>query len=400
MNKLLSSTKELSDKYIMNTYKRLPLVVEKGQGVYLFDEEGNKFLDFVAGIAVNCLGYGNKKFIDAVSSQLELFNHCSNIYYNKPQTDVAQMLVDNSCFDKVFFCNSGAESIEAALKLCRKFGNSKKEGCNEIITMKNSFHGRTFGAITATGQEKYQKGLNPLLPNIFYGEYNNIESVKNLINENTCAILMEVIQGEGGVIPAEKEFLEQIKTLCEKNNILLVFDEVQTGIGRTGKLFAYQNYSVEPDIICLAKGLANGIPVGAIMAKEKAAKYFTPGDHASTFGGNPIAMSGAKVVLDEIINQKLLQNVRQVGDYLQAELNVLKIKYPNIIQDVRGLGLMLGVECNSLTYEIISECHKNRLLLINAGYNVIRFIPPLIISKYDVDKAISIFEKVLIKFNK
>ena len=398
MNKLLSSTKELSDKYIMNTYKRLPLVVEKGQGVYLFDEEGNKFLDFVAGIAVNSLGYGNKKFLDAVRSQLELFNHCSNIYYNKPQTDVAQMLVDNSCFDKVFFCNSGAESIEAALKLCRKFGNSKKEGCNEIITMKNSFHGRTFGAITATGQEKYQKGLNPLLPNIFYGEYNNIESVKNLINENTCAILMEVIQGEGGVIPAEKEFLEQIKTLCEKNNILLVFDEVQTGIGRTGKLFAYQNYSVEPDIICLAKGLANGIPVGAMMAKEKVAKYFAPGDHASTFGGNPIAMSGAKVVLDEIINQKLLQNVRKVGSYLKSELDVLKVKYPNIIQDIRGFGLMLGVECSSSPSEIIAECQKNGLLLIGAGHNVIRFVPPLIISKDDVDEAISILEKVLNNF--
>ena len=400
MNKLLSSTKELSDKYIMKTYKRLPLVIEQGEGVYLFDENGNKFLDFVAGIAVNCLGYGNKKFIDAVSSQLELFNHCSNIYYNKPQTAVAEMLVENSCFDKVFFCNSGAESIEAALKLCRKFGNSKKEGCNEIITMKNSFHGRTLGAITATGQEKYQKGLTPLLPNIFYGEYNNLESIKELINENTCAILMEVIQGEGGVIPADKEFLEQIRTLCNEHDILLVFDEVQTGIGRTGKLFAYENYNVEPDIICLAKGLANGIPIGAMMAKEKAAKHFAPGDHASTFGGNPIAMSGAKVVLDEIINQKLLQNVRQVGDYLKAELKVLKMKYPDIIQDVRGLGLMLGVECNAPTSEIISECQKNGLLLIGAGHNVIRFVPPLVISKADVDEAVSVFEKVLMKVSK
>ncbi len=400
MNKLLSSTKELSDKYIMNTYKRLPLVIEKGEGVYLFDENGNKFLDFVAGIAVNCLGYGNKKFIDAVSSQLELFNHCSNIYYNKPQTAVAEMLVENSCFDKVFFCNSGAESIEAALKLCRKFGNSKKEGCNEIITMKNSFHGRTLGAITATGQEKYQKGLTPLLPNIFYGEYNNLESIKELINENTCAILMEVIQGEGGVIPADKEFLEQIRTLCNEHDILLVFDEVQTGIGRTGKLFAYENYNVEPDIICLAKGLASGIPIGAMMAKEKAAKHFAPGDHASTFGGNPIAMSGAKVVLDEIINQKLLQNVRQVGDYLKAELKVLKMKYPDIILDVRGLGLMLGVECNAPTSEIISECQKNGLLLIGAGHNVIRFVPPLVISKADVDEAVSVFEKVLMKVSK
>lgn len=378
----------------MHTYNRLPLAIERGEGAYLFDEDGHKYLDFVAGIAVNCLGYGHKKFIEAVSAQLEKFNHCSNLYYHKSQGDVAQMLAENSCFDRVFFCNSGAESIEAALKLCRKFGNAKKTGCNEIITMKNSFHGRTFGAVSATGQQKYQKGLEPLLPNIFYAEYNNIESLKELVNDNTCAVFMEPIQGEGGVIPANKEFLEQVRELCTRNNILLVFDEVQTGIGRTGKLFAYQNFGVEPDVICLAKGLANGLPIGAMMTKQRFADNFKPGDHASTFGGNPIATTGAKVVIDEIINQNLLKKVEETGNYLKEKLTFLKEKY-EIIKDIRGIGLMLGMELSCAPSEIISQCQKSGLLLIGAGGNTIRFVPPLIISKEHVDEAVSILEKVL-----
>lgn len=394
MNKLLSSTKELSDKYIMHTYNRLPLSIARGEGVYVFDEENNRYLDFVAGIAVNSLGYGNKKFVDALSAQLQCFNHCSNLYYNKPQAELAQMLVENSCFDRVFFCNSGAESIEAALKLCRKFGNNKKAGCSGIITMKNSFHGRTFGAISATGQAKYQKGLEPLLPSIFYGEYNNIDSIKSLMNENICAVLLEVVQGEGGVLPADKEFLKQVRELCTQNNVLLVVDEVQTGIGRTGKLFAYEHYGIEPDIICLAKGLANGIPIGAMMAKEEVSKNFVPGDHASTFGGNPIATTGAKVVLEEILDNGLLENAQTTGVYLKEKLCTLKEKFSSI-KDVRGLGLMLGVEFETSPFEIISKCQQNGLLLIGAGGNVIRFVPPLIVSKTDVDKAMMIFEKVL-----
>jgi acetylornithine/N-succinyldiaminopimelate aminotransferase len=381
------SIKELSDKYIMNTYKRLPIVIEKGEGVYLFDEEGKKYLDFVAGIAVNCLGYKNKKFINALTSQAELFNHCSNLYYIRQQAELAQILVENTCFDKVFFCNSGAESVESALKLCRKFGNNKKEGCNQIISMKNSFHGRTLGAVTATGQDKYHKGFQPLLSNILYAEYNNIDSVKELITENTCAILVEPIQGEGGVIPAKPEFLKELREICTQKNILLVFDEVQTGIGRSSKLFAYQYYGVEPDIICMAKGLANGIPIGAMMAKDFAASNFVPGDHASTFGGNPIATACAKVVLDEIIENNLLENVQKVGDYLKEQLIKLKEQNP-LIKDVRGIGLMLGVEFSIPVADIISKCQQNGLLLIGAGPNVIRFVPPLIVSKENIDEAI------------
>lgn len=394
----ITKTKELSDKYVMNTYNRLPIAIEKGEGVYLFDDEGNKYLDFVAGIAVNCLGYKNPKFINAVISQAELLNHCSNLYYIRQQAELAEILVKNTCFDKVFFCNSGAESIEAALKLCKKFGNNKKAGCNEIITMKNSFHGRTLGAVTATGQDKYHKGFQPLLPNISYAEFNNIGSIKNLINENTCAIVVEPIQGEGGVIPAKIEFLEELRQICTKKNIILIFDEVQTGVGRSGKLFAYQQYGVEPDILCTAKGLANGLPIGAMMAKSFVASTFCPGDHASTFGGNPMVTECSKVVLNEIINNKLLDNVQITGKYLKEKLIELKEQFP-IIKDVRGVGLMIGVEFKMPVSAIIANCQKEGLLLISAGTEVVRFIPPLIISKENVDDAINILKKVLEELN-
>lgn len=396
MQKTKISTKELSDKYVMNTYNRLPIAIEKGEGVYLFDEEGKKYLDFVAGIAVNCLGYNHPKFVQAVTKQAELLNHCSNLYYIRQQAEVAELLAENTCFDKVFFCNSGAEAVESALKLCKKFGNTKKEGCNEIISMKNSFHGRTLGAVTATGQDKYQKGFQPLLPNILHAEYNNIESVKKLINENTCAILVEPIQGEGGLIPAKVEFLQELRQICNDKNILLIFDEVQTGIGRSGKLFAYQHYGVEPDILCTAKGLGNGLPIGAMMAKADVAENFSPGDHASTFGGNPMVSACAKVVLKEIIENNLLKNVEETGLYLKEQLNQLKKQYC-FIKEVRGLGLMLGIELTIPVKDIIAKCQQNGLLLIGAGANVIRFVPPLIITRAKVDEATSILKKTLVE---
>lgn len=394
MQKTKISTKELSDKYVMNTYNRLPIAIEKGEGVYLFDEQGNKYLDFVAGIAVNCLGYKNHKFVQALTNQAELLNHCSNLYYIRQQAEVAELLVENTCFDKVFFCNSGAESIESALKLARKFGNTKKDGCNEIISMKNSFHGRTLGAVTATGQDKYHKGFEPLLDNVNYGEYNNIQSVKDLITENTCAILVEPVQGEGGLIPAKIEFLQELREICTKKNIALIFDEVQTGVGRSGKLFAYQQYGVEPDILCTAKGLANGMPIGAMMAKAWVAESFCPGDHASTFGGNPMVTTCAKVVLEEIIENNLLENVQETGAYLKEQLNKLKEQF-SIIKDVRGLGLMLGVEFSVPVKDIVAKSQEHGLLLIGAGANVVRFVPPLIISKEHVDEAIAILAKIL-----
>jgi len=394
MQKTKISTKELSDKYVMNTYNRLPIAIEKGEGVYLFDENGNKYLDFVAGIAVNCLGYKNPKFVQAVANQAELLNHCSNLYYIRQQAEAAEMLVENTCFDKVFFCNSGAESIEAAIKLARKFGNGKKDGCNEIISMKNSFHGRTLGAVSVTGQDKYHKGFEPLLTKLKYAEFNNIQSVKDLVTENTCAIIVEPIQGEGGLIPAKIEFLQELRTLCTQKNIILIFDEVQTGIGRSGKLFAYQQYGVEPDVICMAKGLANGLPIGAMMAKDFVAASFCPGNHASTFGGNPMVTTCAKVVLEEIIENNLLENVQTTGAYLKEQLNKLKEKI-SIINDVRGLGLMLGVEFSIQVKDIIANCQENGLLLIGAGANVVRFVPPLIITKANVDEAIAIFAQTL-----
>ncbi len=394
----MTDTKTLSDKYIMHTYNRFDIEITSGEGVYLTDANGKRYLDFTAGIAVNSLGYGNKKSINAIMEQLSKFNHCSNLYYSRPQAEVAELIVENSCFDKVFFCNSGAEAVETMLKIAHKYGNSKHKECTKIITMKNSFHGRTLGAITATGQTKYQKGFEPLIPDIDYAEFNNLESVKSLTDKNTCAVIVEPIQGEGGLIPAEKSFLEGLRKLCDQNDILLGFDEVQCGIGRSGKLFAHQFYQVEPDMISMAKGLANGIPIGVCAARGKASEILAAGDHASTFGGNPIACSSAKVVLDEIINEKLLENVSDTGEYLKSELVKLSEKY-SLIKEVRGLGLMLGMEFNIPVKEILTKCTEKGLLLIAAGSNVIRFVPPLIITKNDADTAIEILDKIMGEFD-
>ncbi len=389
----MSKIKELTDQYIMNTYNRKPIVIEKGEGCYLYDENGKKYLDFTAGIAVNSLGYSNKKIINAIIQQSQILNHCSNIYYSKPQAKTAELLVKNSCFDKVFFCNSGAESIEAALKLVKKYGNNFDKPKTQILSMKNSFHGRTLGALSLTGQTKYQKGFEPIIPDINYCEFNNLNSVFSQINENVCAIIVEPIQGEGGLRPADKSFLKGLREICDENDIVLIFDEVQTGIGRTGKLFAYQNYDIEPDVICLAKALGNGIPIGAMMAKNKFATAFAPGNHASTFGGNPIATACANVVLEELLNGNILENVEISGNYLIKKLKELQQEF-SFIKDIRGKGLMIGVECNIDIQTILKQCNENGLLIISAGRNVLRFVPPLIISKKEIDIAIAIMRKV------
>lgn len=394
----MKNTKNLSDTYIMNTYNRFQTEIVRGEGVYLFDENNKKYLDFTAGIAVNSLGYGDKDCIKAIEEQLHNFNHCSNLYYSRPQADVAQILVENSCFEKVFFCNSGAEATETMLKIARKFGKTKGDNCSGIITMKNSFHGRTTGAITATGQLKYQKSFTPLLPNIFYAEFNDIESVKSLADENTCAIIVEPMQGEGGMKPATFEFLQELRKLCDEKNILLGFDEVQCGIGRTGELFAYQKYGIEPDMIGMAKGLANGLPIGACAAKGIAASILEPGDHASTFGGNPVSCSSAKVVLTKLVKENLIQNVKETGNYLKEKLVELSKKY-NFIKEVRGLGLMIGMELSIPAKEILDKCMDNGLLLIGAGAQIIRFVPPLIVSKDNVDEAVLTLDKILGEIN-
>lgn len=385
------NTFEDGQKYVMNTYNRFPITLEKGEGMYVYDENGKKYLDFVAGIAVNSLGHNNKKLVAAIAEQASKMIHVSNLYWTKPQVSLAKKLVEAGCFDKAFFCNSGAEAIEGALKISRKYGH--KTGRSEIITMLHSFHGRTFGAVTATGQPHYQEGLGELLPNVKYAEYNNIESLKNTITDKTCAVVLEPVQGEGGIIPATKEYLQAVRKLCDEKDIVLVFDEIQCGVGRLGTFYAYQTFGVEPDVLCMAKGIAGGIPCGVLMAKQKIADSFKPGDHASTFGGNPLATAAGNVVFDEL-NSGILDNVKAQGEHLASCLKELQKEF-SIIKDVRGIGLMQGIELECEVAPVVKECIENGLLLVNAGKKVIRFVPSLIVSKEDIDNAMKIVKAAL-----
>ena len=390
---------ERGNNVIMNTYNQFPIVLEKGNGVYLWDSEGKKYIDFVAGIAVNALGYNDADYVKEISLQLTKLQHCSNLYWMIPSIELGEKLIQNSCFDKVFYCNSGAEAVESAIKLSKKYGNKiHGEDCYEIITMKKSFHGRTMATITATGQEKYKNGFKPLLPGFSYVEFNDFNELENTVSENTCAIIIEPIQGEGGIYPAEKSYLQKVRSLCDKNDIVLVFDEVQCGIGRTGELFAYQLFDVYPDIITLAKGLGGGFPIGAMLAIQSKADAFQPGDHASTFGGNQLACVAGKVVLKKLLNDGVLENVKKQGVYLKEKLVELQEKY-EIIIDVRGYGLMLGIELNgNFTKQIINKCMEKGLLLVGAGENIIRFLPPLIITKKEIDKGMEILNEILKQF--
>ena len=385
-------TADLGEKYVMKTYSRFPLTFERGEGMYVYDENGKEYLDFVAGIAVNSLGHNHPKLVKAISEQAAKLIHISNLYYSRPQCTLAQKLVENGSLDKVFFCNSGAEAIESALKLARKYGS--KTGRQEIITMHQSFHGRTFGAVTATGQDHYHEGFGDMLPNIKYATFNDFESVKNTVTENTVAILMEPVQGEGGIIPAKKEFLEQVRALCDEKDILLMFDEVQCGVGRLGTLFAYQTYGVVPDVMSTAKGIAGGVPCGLMMAKEKVAEAFVPGDHASTFGGNPLATAAGNVVVDELLGG-LLDNVKEQGAYLREKLEEVSAKHKDLVKEVRGIGLMQGMELTEPAGDYIAKAIDMGLLLVGAGKYIIRFVPSLIVSKEDIDKAMEILDKAL-----
>ncbi len=393
MEKLVATGKEV----FINNYRQLPIVFEEGKGNSLIDKEGKEYLDFVAGIAVNALGYKNTKLNEALKAQIDKFTHCSNLYYNEPAIEAAQKLIKASGLDKVFFCNSGAEANEAAIKLARKYSKEKfGQEKYEIISMKNSFHGRTIATITATGQEKYQKNLSPLLPGVKYCEYNNIEQIENTISDKTCAVLIEIIQGEGGIVSIEKDYLIKLRALCDKHNVVLIFDEVQTGIGRTGEIFAYQLYDIKPDILSLAKGLGAGIPIGAIVANDKVAMGFEPGDHASTFGGNPLACTAANVVLSELLEGGLLAHIKEMGEYLKNKLAELMNK-KDVIVDIRGTGLIQGIALEGISIiEVLTKCMENGLLLVGAGSNVIRFVPPLTITKEEIDKAIDILDKSLL----
>jgi acetylornithine aminotransferase/acetylornithine/N-succinyldiaminopimelate aminotransferase len=381
---------EEADKYLFPNYARLPYSFVKGEGCYLYDEDGKKYLDMLSGIAVNQLGYNHPKLTESICRQAKEIIHISNLFYIKPQYEVAKILVENSCGDKVFFCNSGAEANEALIKLIRRYFYDKKENRYEIITFEGSFHGRTLATITATAQPKYQEGFQPLPEGFKYAKFNDIDSVKQLINDKTAAVLIELIQGEGGVNPAEKEFIKELYYICRENGILFTVDEVQTGIGRTGKLFAYQHYDIEPDIISLAKGLGGGVPIGAIIAKDEIAKSFVPGTHASTFGGNYLVASAAKVVLEEILSNGFLDKVIENGEYLKERLKTFG--YP-----VKGLGLMIGVDLPEeiSAREIMKKALENGLIIGTAGKNTLRFVPPLIIQKDDIDLAVNILEKIL-----
>jgi acetylornithine/N-succinyldiaminopimelate aminotransferase len=378
--------------YIMPTYTKFPLVFVKGKGSYLWDVHGKKYLDFFPGWGVGNLGHCHPKVMSAVRDQVSKLIFVPNNYYNLPQARLAKEL--NFWADgkfKVFFCNSGAEANEAVIKFSRKFG----KGRYEIITFEDSFHGRTFGALSATGQKKYQEGFAPLLEGFKYARFNDIQHVKSLISEKTVGIMLELVQGEGGINIADKGFVEDLRKICNENNLLLIIDEVQTGIGRTGKMFCYQNYGITPDIVTLAKALGGGLPVGIAMIKKEIADILTPGTHASTFGGGPLICKAALAVLKAIQKEKILPNVRKMGEYLKEKLDSLRVKYPGTIKEVRGLGLMWGMELNNEGKRIAEECIKNGLL-INCTHNtVLRLMPALNVTKKEIDKAIVVLDNVL-----
>ncbi|MFZ1035624.1 MAG: aspartate aminotransferase family protein [Smithella sp.] len=385
----------MSDENIMNTYKRFPVVLTKGSGAKVWDINGREYLDCAAGIAVCNLGHSHPRIIAAVSEQLGKLTHVSNLYYTEPQTRLAKMLVDHSFADKVFFCNSGAEANEAAIKLARKYAHENMGPDKfELITMKESFHGRTMATITATGQEKFQFGFTPLLEGFTYVPYNDLKALEAAISGKTCGIMLEAIQGEGGVKIPDDNYLAGVREICDRHGLLLIIDEVQTGMGRTGKLFAYEYSGIKPDIMTLAKALANGIPAGAMLATDKIAKAFVPGNHASTFGGNPFAMAAATAVMETMLLEGILEHCREAGDYFLSQLKKLQQKHA-IIRDVRGKGLMIAAELNIEAGDIINQCIKQGLLIISAGSKTLRFVPPLIITNQDVDFAINVLDEVM-----
>ncbi|MBA2840111.1 acetylornithine/N-succinyldiaminopimelate aminotransferase [Methanococcus maripaludis] len=377
-------------KYVIGTYGRVPVVLVKGNGMSVFDTDGKEYLDFLAGIGVNNVGHCHPKVVEAIKNQAETLIHVSNIYYNVPQIELAKKLVNLSGLDKAFFCNSGAEANEAAIKLARKYTKANgKEG--EIITMEHAFHGRTLTTITATPKAKYQEGFEPLPTGFKYIPFNDIEALKAGISEKTSAIMIEPVQGEGGIHPADKEYLKAVRKLCDENNIVLIFDEVQCGMGRTGTVFAYEQYGVLPDIVTLAKGLGGGFPIGAMVAKSEIASVFTPGSHGTTFGGNPLACASSAAALDVISG--LLDNTVEMGEYFKNSLKTLEEKY-EFVKEVRSLGLMVGVELTFNGSDIVSKMFQKGFLINCTSDTVLRFLPPLMVKKEHIDAMISALDEV------
>lgn len=390
--------KELDSKYIIQTYGRQPIAFSHGKGAKIWDVEGNEYLDCFAGIAVNCLGHCHPNIVSTIKNQSEHMIHCSNIYYTKEQSELAEALVKVSPNDKVFFANSGAEANEGAIKLARKF-----TGKGEIIATNNSFHGRTLATVTATGQDKYKKAFEPLPAGFTHVDYNDIDAVSNAVNENTAAVIVEPIQGEGGVVVPFDDYLPKLRALCSEKGVLLILDEVQTGFGRCGKMFASEWTDVKPDITTVAKGLGGGIPIGAILANEDVASAFIPGDHGSTFGGNPLVCAVAKTVIETLVNDNLINETQEKSSYFIGKLDDLNEKHTNIL-DIRGKGLLIGLEFNAEEDgikggDIVAMAREKGFLINNTADNVLRFAPPLIITKDEIDSLIAVLDEIFTNKN-
>ena len=388
---------DTAEQELLHTYNRFSLVLDHGEGVYLYDTDGKQYLDFAAGIAVCALGYGNKEYNDALKAQVDKLLHTSNLYYNVPTIEAAKKALKASGMDRIFFTNSGTEAIEGAIKAAKKYAFTRDgHAGHEIIAMNHSFHGRSIGALSVTGNAHYQEPFEPLMPGVKFADFNQLESVKAQITDKTCAILMETVQGEGGIYPAEKEFIEGVRALCDEKDILLILDEIQCGMGRTGEMFAWQNYGVKPDIMTCAKALGCGVPVGAFFMTQKVAdKSLAPGDHGTTYGGNPFVGTAVSTVFDLFEKQKILDNVHEVAPYLEQKLDELVAKY-DFLTARRGMGLMQGLVCTLPVGQVSAKALEQGLIIITAGADVIRMVPPLVIEKKHVDEMIEKLEKALL----
>ena len=390
---------QTEEKLILHTYNRFPLVIDHGDGVYLYDTDGKEYLDFAAGIAVQAFGYNNKEYNQALKDQIDKVLHTSNLYYNVPIMNAAKRVLKASEMDRVFFTNSGTEAIEGAIKAAKKYAYTRDgHAGHEIIAMKHSFHGRSLGALSVTGNSHYQEPFEPLLPGVKFADFNDFESVKKLVTDKTCAILFETVQGEGGIYPATKEFMENVRKLCDENDILLILDEIQCGMGRTGEMFAWQHYGVKPDIMTSAKALGCGVPVGAFLMTQRVAdKSLAPGDHGTTYGGNPFVGAAVDKVLEMMEREDIPSHVKKVSTYLEQKLEELIENY-DFLKERRGIGLMQGIVCDKPVGQIAAAALEEGLIIITAGSNVIRLVPPLVIEEKHVDEMLEKLNKVLQKF--
>ena len=390
---------DVAEQNLLHTYNRFSLVLDHGDGVYLYDTDGKEYLDFTAGIAVNALGYGNQKYNDSLKAQVDKLLHTSNLYYSVPTISAAEKLLKVSQMDRVFFTNSGTEAIEGAIKAAKKYAFTRDgESGHEVIAMHHSFHGRSLGALSVTGNAHYQEPFAPLMPGVKFATFNDLDSVKNLITKKTCAVIMETVQGEGGIYPATEEFLKGVRALCDENDILLILDEIQCGMGRTGKMFAWENYGVKPDIMTCAKALGCGVPVGAFLMTQKVAdKSLAPGDHGTTYGGNPFIGAAVSTVIDLFEEMDILSHVNEVTPYFEKKLDELVEKH-DILTTRRGIGFMQGLVTTVPVGQVSAKALEKGLLVISAGSDVIRMVPPLVIEKEHVDKMVAILDEVLGSF--